>query len=229
MIIASITAPCNKTHLVSLDEKTGIQAISRIETGMSRGKIQKREYEYERHGTSTLIAALDVGKGSLVHHHQGQTRNEDDFLAFCQATAKLYPKEDEVVFMLDQLNTHKSASLVKWVAEEIGFEGDLGKKGKKGILRSMSSRMEFLETQTHRVRFVYTPKHCSWLNPIENWFAKLQRHVIRRGNYSSIQELEAKIQNYIQYYNQCMIVPLKWKFQGFNKGKPLANSIIVET
>ncbi len=150
-------------------------------------------------------------------------------MAFCQATAKLYPKEDEVVFMLDQLNTHKSASLVKWVAEEIGFEGDLGKKGKKGILRSMSSRMEFLETQTHRVRFVYTPKHCSWLNPIENWFAKLQRHVIRRGNYSSIQELEAKIQNYIQYYNQCMIVPLKWKFQGFNKGKPLANSIIVET
>jgi transposase len=174
LIIASITASCNKTHLVSLDEKTRIQAISRIEMGMSRGKNQKHEYEYERHGTSTLIAALDVGKGSLVHHYQGQTRNEDDFWAFCQATKQLYPKEDELVFMLDQLNTHKSTGLVKWVAEEIGFEGDLGRKGKKEILKSMSSRMVFLETQTHWVRFVYTPKHCSWLNPIENWFANFK-------------------------------------------------------
>jgi len=218
-----------KTHLVSADEKTGIQALSRLEVPMSPGKDTKREYEYNRNGTTTLIAGFDVGKGNLINHHLGPTRTEKDFLAFCENTVALYAKEDDVVFLVDQLNTHKSASLVEWVAKETDCQKDLGVKGQKGILKNMASRKAFLENSTHRIRFVYTPKHCSWLNPIENWFGKLQRHIITKGNFDSVEELNTKIETYIDYYNQCMIIPLKWKFKGFNKEKKLENYIIVET
>ena len=218
-----------KTHLVSVDEKTGIQALSRLEVPMSEGKDKRRECEYNRNGTTTLIAGFEVGEGKLINHCLGPTRTEKDFLSFCQNTVALYDQGDEVIFLADQLNTHKSATLVEWIAKEIDFQQDLGVKGKKGILKSMETRKAFLETPTHRIRFVYTPKHCSWLNPIENWFGKLQRHIITKGNFDSVEDLNTKITAYIDYYNQSMIVPLKWKFKGFNKNKKLKNCIIVET
>jgi len=211
--------------LISVDEKSGIQAIYRKEIPMKKGQIKRQEYEYKRNGTTTLIAAQDVGTGKLIHGHLGPTRNEKDFLKFCQQVTRLYTKSDKVIFLVDQLNTHKSASLVEWIAKEIKYEGDLGKKEKNGILKSMKSRMLFLEDKNHRIRFVYTPKHCSWLNPIENWFGKLQRHVITGGVYSSIEELENKIRAYISYYNECMLKPLNWKFKGFTKCRDLDHGI----
>ena len=93
----------------------------------------------------------------------------------------------------------------------------------------MKTRQAFLEDETHRVRFVFTPKHCSWLNPIENWFAKLQKHTIKNGNFSSVKELEGKIEQYIEYYNKCLTKPLNWKFKGFSKDKPLANFKVSRT
>jgi len=91
------------------------------------------------------------------------TRTEADFLQFTVETANCFPKEDQLIFLADQLNIHKSASLVKWIAEQIGYEGDLGIKGHTGILKNMTTRQAFLEDETHRIRFVFTPKHCSWL------------------------------------------------------------------
>ena len=87
----------------------------------------------------------------------------------------------------------------------------------------MNTRKEFLECEYHRIRLIFTPKHCSWLNPIENWFAKLQRHVVKNGNFKSVQELEQKIEAYIKFYNNCLLKPLKWKFKGFKKGNKLFN------
>ena len=87
----------------------------------------------------------------------------------------------------------------------------------------METRKNFLERDFHRVQFLFTPKHCSWLNPIENWFAKLQRHVIRNGNFSSVEELEKHIIQYIDFYNDALSKPLKWKFKGFSKNKKLTN------
>lgn len=116
-----------------------------------------------------------------------------------------------------------SAALVRWIARQIDFKGDLGTKRYKGILKSMKTRKAFLENEARRIRFVYTPKHCSWLNPIENWFAKLQRHVIRNGNFFSVNALESKIESYISFYNRCLVKPLKWKFKGFIKAKELKN------
>ena len=221
LIIGSISGIYKRTHLISVDEKSGIQAIYRKEIPMKKGQLKRKEYEYERNGTTTLIAAQNVSTGKLIHGHLGPTRTEEDFLKFCQQVTKLFCKSEKVIFLADQLNTHQSASLVEWIAKEMNYEADLGKKGIRGILKSMKSRMLFLEDKNHRIRFVYTPKHCSWLNPIENWFGKLQRHVITGGVNSSIEELQNKIKHYITYYNKCLSKPLKWKFKGFTKNKEL--------
>lgn len=165
------------------------------------------------------MAAIDVGQGQMRYHRLHPTRTEQDFLLFIQQTVGQYPKEDEVSIMADQLNTHLSASLVEWIAEQTDFQGALGKKGQKGILKNKESRKAFLEDPTHRIRFVYTPKHCSWLNPIENWFAKLQRHVIAQGNFASVENLCEKITCYIDFYNRCLVKPFRWKFKGFKKTK----------
>lgn len=210
---------------MSVDEKTGIQALERIEgvAPESKGAHRRKEFEYIRHGTTSLMAAIDVGKGEIVSHRTHPTRNEEDFVIFVESTVAQYPKEGEIVIIADQLNIHKSESLVRWVARQFDFKCDLGTKGYKGILKSMQSRQAFLEDESHRIRFVFTPKHCSWLNPIENWFAKLQRHVIKNGNFSSVEALENKIESYIGFYNRCLIKPLKWKFKGFLKAKELKN------
>ena len=98
------------------------------------------------------------------------------------------------------MNTHKSETLVQWVASQIGYEGDLGTKQYKGILERQKTRMEFLENPDHRIRFVFTPKHCSWLNPIENWFGKLQKQQLKNESFTSIEELETKMIAYIEVY-----------------------------
>lgn len=210
---------------MSVDEKTGIQALERFvqQAPPSKGGHQRKEFEYKRNGTTCLMAALDVAKGKIVNQRIHPTRKEEDFLQFVKKTVDRYPSTDEAIFLCDQLNTHMSESLVRYIAEMTDFEGDLGKKGKVGILKSMPSRAAFLETEAHRVRFVYTPKHCSWLNPVENWFAKLDRHIIKNGNFLSVKELENKIKAYIEFYNRCLIKPLNWKFKGFFKNKPLTN------
>jgi len=151
------------------------------------------------------------------------THNEQDFAAFIHSLLLIFDPRHQVVIIADQLNTHLSESLVQLVAKHIGYQQDLGKKGKKGILKTMESRQDFLEDPTHRIRFVFTPNHCSWLNPIENWFAKLQRHVITNGNFSSVKELSDKIEAYIKYYNLCLAKPLQWKFRRFDKGVSLKN------
>lgn len=134
---------------------------------------------------------------------------------------------DKVVILSDQLNTHLSETLVRFVAEQGGYtREDLGVKGESGILKNMQTRKYFLESEYHRIRFIFTPKHCSWLNPIENWFAKLQRHTIKNGNFLSVNELKAKIRRYIDFYNDRLAKPLKWKFKGFSKAKKLFNFVV---
>ena len=120
----------------------------------------------------------------------------------------------EWIFVLDQLNTHKSATLVEWIANGLQLEEDLGIKGACGILQSMSSRAAFLSEPGHRIRFVYTPKHASWLKQIEIWFSILVRRVIRRGSFTSVQELKQRILAYVAYFNQALAKPVKWTYSG---------------
>lgn len=220
-ILDSVLRKHPNRHVISIDEKTGIQAIERAKSAApkSKGAHQRVEYEYIRHGTTTLIAANNVENGQVINYHMGDTRDETDYADFVKGTVNALPEMDQVIILSDQLNTHVSETLVRWIAECEGYDEGLGKKGREGILKNMVTRRRFLEKEEHRIRFVFTPKHCSWLNPIENWFAKLQRHVISNGNFSSVEELKIKIEAYVAFYNECLAKPLKWKFKGFDKDR----------
>lgn len=206
-------------HVVSVDEKTGIQALERTaSTPMKGGQIARQENEYKRHGTQCLIANLEVATGRIIHPSVQDTRTEEDFLTHIQQTVSHDPL-GQWVFIADQLNTHKSESLVRFVASQCGMTKDLGIKGKSGILHTMESRMKFLSTSTHRIRFVYTPKHASWLNQVECWFSLISRHLLRRLSVCNTDMLRTLILKYVDYYNRVMAKPFKWLYRG---DKPLA-------
>ena len=202
--------------IISTDEKTGIQAIERKIIPMKPGMVEKQESEYIRHGTKCLISNLEVATGKIIAPSIGDSRTELDFLRHIKETVK----EDELgewIFIVDQLNTHKSASLVEWIASECNYQGDLGKKEVSGILKNMESRALFLQDTSHRIRFMYTPKHASWLNQIECWFSILVRKLIKRNSFISTKDLQERMLEFIDYFNETMAKPFKWTY----KGKPL--------
>ena len=203
------------THLVSCDEKTGIQALERKHPSkpMIPGKVALDEFEYIRHGTQTLIANLEVATGQCLAPTVSQTRSEVDFAAHIAQTVDTDP-EATWIFIVDQLNTHKSESLVRLVAERCGLTEDLGVKGESGILHTRFTRAAFLEDEVHRIRFVYIPKHTSWLNQIEIWFSILVRRLLKRSNFSSVNELRERILTFIDYFNKTMAKPFKWTYAG---------------
>ena len=174
--------------LYATDECTGIQAKERLNADhlMRKGKPRRVEYEYLRHGTLSLTANFEIATGQIESSTIKQTRTEADFAGHIKQTVENTSEAKEWWFILDQLNTHKSESLVKLVAEKEGIEEtELGKKGESGILKSMKTRQEFLEDVGHRIRFIFTPKHCSWLNQIEIWFSILAKKLIKWGNFKS--------------------------------------------
>lgn len=180
---------------------------------MIPGSPEKIEYEYIRHGTRCLTGSFEVATGKMIYHTLKSERKESDFLEHIQNTVSS-DQSGKWIFILDQLNTHKSESLVQWVAQTIGYQGDLGEKGKFGILESMESRKTFLEDKTHRIRFVFTPKHTSWLNQIEIWFSILVKRLLKRSSFSSLEELEQRINGFIDFFNRQMAKPFKWTYRG---------------
>jgi putative transposase len=201
-------------HIMSTDEMTGIQALERIAPTqpMQRGQVERREFEYERHGTLSLIANFDVVSGQVVCPSLGPTRTEADFAAHIGRT--IDRDADGVwIFVVDQLNTHQSESLVRLVAERCGLSEELGEKGKRGVLRSMATRAAFLSDVQHRIQFVYLPKHTSWLNQVELWFSILVRRVLKRGDFASLAALHARIMEFIEYFNKTA-KPFAWTYTG---------------
>ena len=204
------------THTVSVDEMPGLQALERIAKTipMQPGQPKRIEYEYKRHGTLCLIGNWHVVLGQMIAPTIKQTRTEDDFAWHIFYTVQTDPKAGWV-FVLDNLNVHCSATLVCYVAELEGIDkSTLGIKGVSGILKSVESRQAFLSDRRHRVRFVYLPKHTSWLNQIEIVFGIVGRRVMRRGNFKSLAELKDRLLDFIDYFNRTFAKPFQWNYTG---------------
>lgn len=200
---------------LSVDEMTGIQALERIapDLPMEPGKPRAMEFEYKRHGTQTLLCGINIATG-VVQGSCGETRTEEDFAGFIKRLIETNPGYDVYHFVSDQLNTHKSESLVRFVTDFCNIDHDLGIKGQKGILKSMDTREDFLSSPGKSIIFHYTPKHASWMNQIEIWFGILMKKVIKRGNFLSKDNLRDKILRFIDYFNETMAKPFKWTYQG---------------
>lgn len=199
-------------RVLSTDEMTGIQALERKHPTrlMAPGQAERREFEYIRHGTITLIANFDVAQGTVVTPSLGPTRTEEDFVAHMMRTGAADPAVTRWHFVTDNRNIHQSASLGRFVAEPDGLPDDVGHKGTQGILRSMTTRAAFLAEPPHRIGLHYTPKHASWMKQIELWFSILVRKLLKRASCTAVEDVQARILAFVEYFNTLVSGKLWW-------------------
>lgn len=199
--------------IYSTDEMTGVQALEHKYPDKSPlpNMVSKQEFEYIRHGTISLSAFFNVVTGTVAPAYINDTRTESDFVAALKQLVETDP-EKKWIIIADNLNTHYSASLVEYVAKFCGITDDLGKKGKNGILHTKETRKAFLSNSEHRLYFLYTPKHCSWMNQIEIWFGIINRQLLKRKSFCSVDELITSIHRYIEQYNKLFAHPFNWKY-----------------
>ena len=183
-IIGLYLNPPDNALVISVDEKTGIQALGRPEPSkpMRPGKPEKIDSHYKRNGTQSLLAALLIHEGTVMGQCYDRHTNEE-FLNFMEEVVRHHP-DKELYVILDNLSVHKHQNVKNWLAKQEG-----------------------------RVHFVFTPTKASWLNQIELWFGILTRKVIRRGIFSSKEELVRKILGFIDQYNK-EAKPFRWTYTG---------------
>lgn len=206
-------------HVYSTDEKMGIQALEHAHEAapVKVGQVVRIEQEYIRRGTSGLIASRRVVDGKIVAPLIQPTRTEDDFARHIREVLAQDPAKG-YRFVVDNLNTHVSEALVRLIIEQEGLTIDsktLGKKNRSGLLKSIRTRAAFLSDPAHRIQFIYTPKHTSWLNQIECWFSVLTRRLLnKRSSFRSVKQLEERLAAWVAYYNEHLAKAYHWKYDG---------------
>jgi hypothetical protein len=195
--------------VMSTDAMTGVQALERKPPGlpMAAGKVERREFEYIRQGRLSLIVNFAVATGQVTALSAGPSRNEADFVAPIQHTVEASPHLLKWHLVVDNLNPHQSESRLRYGADESDLALDLGIKGQCGILPSMQTRSACLTDPSHRIVFHFTPQQASWMNPVEIWFSILVRNLLKRGNFSSRQDLKTQVLAFIDYFNRTMAKP----------------------
>ena len=175
-------APPPGTVLISVDEKTGIQAKSRKHPGIPArpGRDARREFEYVRHGTISIIAAMNVTTGQVITERI-EKNDSAAFTGFLAMLHQMIPPHLRIHLIMDNGSSHTSAATRAW----------------------LSARPRFAVT--------YTPKHASWLNMIEQWLGVLTRRLLRRGDFASREDLEAKITAFTIRHNK-NARPYKWSY-----------------
>ena len=170
-IVGLYLAPPGGAVVLSIDEKTQIQALDRTQPllPIEFDATEKRTHDYVRHGVTNLFAALNVGTGEVLGECT-PSRDGAYFLAFLKKAVKPHAGRD-VHVVLDNLSTHTTPEVMAWLADH------------------------------PRVRFHFTPKGSSWINQIETWFGIITRQSIRRGTFTSVRVLIAQIRDYITHWN----------------------------
>lgn len=173
--------------VVCVDEKTGMQAIERKHSDQpaAPGRLGRREFEYIRHGTQTLIAGFEITRGEVLYHC-GPTRTGDDLEAFMDAVAAHYPGV-KVHVVWDNLNIHVKRE--RW--------------------------SKFNERHSGRFVFHFTPKHASWVNQIELWFGIFAKRSLRNASLKSVEELRALVRAFVERWNTRDRHPFSWTFKGY--------------
>jgi len=182
-VIGLYLNPPQHAAVFCVDEKTAIQALDRLDPvlPLSPGRAERHGFEYYRHGTLSLYAALNTRTGTVL----GQTaprHTTEEFVAFLSEIVALESNGREIHIILDNLSTHKTQRV-----------------------------REFLAVHPN-VHLHFTPTYSSWLNQVENWFAKIERDVIARGVFTSVRDLARKLMRYIRHHNRAA-KPIKWAYR----------------
>ena len=195
--------------LICSDEKTGMQILERAAATQAAqpGKPIKRENDYIRHGTRVALASFVVTTGQVLCDLR-QTRGNVDFCDHVRMVVEAHPEQPAFDWVLDNLNTHWSLNLCQLVAEFSGLPFDAKQ------LRTGKERRAYLTDPTHRLVFHYVPKHGSWLNQIELWFAVLARQFLADGDFASAAEFETAFWKYLTHYNEHHAHPYRWTYTG---------------
>jgi hypothetical protein len=195
--------------LLCCDEKTGMQVLGRpFPTQLCQpGKPEKREFEYIRLGTQTMITSFVVATGEVVWD-LGQTRTNLDFRAHVLRVAGHFPGMQQFDWIVDNLNTHMSLELCEVVAYLCGLR--FAPKN----LQTQKQRREWLSNPEHKHVFHYLPVHGSWLNQVELFFSVLSRQFLRRGDFTSIKDFAERLWRYMEDYNQEKAHPYRWTYTG---------------
>ena len=189
-VVGLYLAPPTDAVVLSIDEKTSIQALERPyrRKPARPGRPGRQEFEYKRHGTTSLIAAFNVGSGKVLHH-LGPTRTADDLLCFMETVAEHYRDAKQVVVIWDNLNIHFDGTAQRWSA--------------------------FNARHGNKFEFHHTPIHASWVNQVEVLFSLLQKDCLRWGSFRSVAELETAITQFLERWNVLDGHPFHWTFRGY--------------